>query len=384
MRLTGLCIANDFSPENRVFATHLRNVPPTAPIDASVICHDRGRGDVLPQRFREMPGVTTVGLDTGYRQPAAAFYRRAVTKLPRSWLLRAHAEEVTKAVAATRPDVIYSNGQIVDCRAATQAALTLGLPQVIHLHYHVGPWLGELPLQRLLECAHVITVSDFVRSTAIDFGVPPERVTTVLNTMPPIEINMGERAGVRDEFAIPMDAVVIGQVCRMDPLKGVEDTIDAFSHVARRSDETYLMLVGDGPLRKSLHQQVERAGLSHRVRFTGLRSDVPRLLAAIDIFSHPSMGDPCPLAVMEASATGIPVVAWAHGGIPEIVEHGVSGLLAPFGDLFALTQAMEQLAQDSALRLALGQAGRARVRVAFDPQAGGAKFAQVLEAVVGQ
>ncbi len=95
MRLTGLCVANGFSPENRVFATHLRNLPATAGLDTTVICHARGGDEALPRQFREIPGVTTEGLDTGYRAPPAEFYRRAVTKLPRSFMLRARAREVT-------------------------------------------------------------------------------------------------------------------------------------------------------------------------------------------------------------------------------------------------------------------------------------------------
>ena len=366
----------------RVFATHMRHAP--ASLASTIVIHDRGLpGEDSRSQVAELSGTTTVGVDTGYRGIVASGRRRLVTKPLRWAALRARQSNVTAAIARTRPDVMYSSQQRLDCAAATRAAAALRVPQVVHLHYNVGPWLGKQPLRRLVECDHVITVSDFIRNQVLELGVQPEMVTTVHNTMALTPIaGREERAAVREELGIPGQAVVVGQVCRMDLFKGTEDTLHSFGELGNRSRDVYLLFVGDGPLRATLEREARRLGLAERVRFTGNRTDVPRLLPAIDVFSHPSLNDPCPLAVMEASAAGLPVVAWASGGIPEIVEDGVTGLLAPTGDRTGLARAMGTLVSDADLRSRVGDAARARIEKCFAPDAGGRAFAEVIEKAV--
>jgi glycosyltransferase involved in cell wall biosynthesis len=123
-----------------------------------------------------------------------------------------------------------------------------------------------------------------------------------------------------------------------------------------------LVMAGEGSLMKAARQKAERLGVEGRVRFLGVRAGVAELLSACDIFALASDWEGCPLAVLEAMAAGLPVVATAVGGVPELVEDGVTGILAPRGDLRALGSALENLAGNPQLRIEMGQAARERAR----------------------
>lgn len=112
--------------------------------------------------------------------------------------------------------------------------------------------------------------------------------------------------------------------------------------------------------------------------FTGLRRDVSACLAAFDVFTHPSYSDPCPLAVLEAQAAGLPVVAFEDGGIPEIVDNGKTGLLSPKSDVPALAASLRQLLANPALSAAQGAAGAQRMRSHFTEVLAGERFTRVV------
>lgn len=126
------------------------------------------------------------------------------------------------------------------------------------------------------------------------------------------------------------------------------------------------VIVGDGPERPALEAEARALRLGKAVRFAGERRDVPRLLAAADVFVLSSTSEGAPVAVLEAMAAGLPVVASAVGGVPELVVNGETGMLVAPGDPAALGAALVRLVDDAALRRRLGTAGRDRARAAFD------------------
>ena len=160
----------------------------------------------------------------------------------------------------------------------------------------------------------------------------------------------------------------IGFVKWLQARYGVQDLVEALGLLADIRFEA--TLVGDGPDRPSLEARVAELGLGERVRFLGNRphSEIPGLMRGFDVFAMPSHEEGWGVAAAEASATGIPVVATRFGGIPEIVVDGQTGLLVPPSDPSALAAAIRRLAGDRDLRLALGQAGRARVESLFSWQ----------------
>jgi glycosyltransferase involved in cell wall biosynthesis len=133
-----------------------------------------------------------------------------------------------------------------------------------------------------------------------------------------------------------------------------------------RPDSFEAVIVGEGPDRPRLEEEIEALGLSGRVRLAGERRDVPELLAAADVFVLPSASEGLPVSVLEAMAAGLPVIASRVGGVPEQVSDGETGLLVEPGDPSELTAALDRLIADPSLRRRLGAAGRARAEQAFD------------------
>ncbi|MCX7993966.1 MAG: glycosyltransferase, partial [Fimbriimonadales bacterium] len=128
----------------------------------------------------------------------------------------------------------------------------------------------------------------------------------------------------------------------------------------------YLWLVGDGELRPAMEQLAGELGVAARVCFWGVRSDVADILNAADIFTLPSKYEGNPMSVMEAMATGLPVVASRVGGIPELVEEEQMGILVPVGNEPCLVQALQTLVDNPDQRQRMGQAALQRARERFD------------------
>jgi glycosyltransferase involved in cell wall biosynthesis len=145
-------------------------------------------------------------------------------------------------------------------------------------------------------------------------------------------------------------------------VKDQASLLDAFSTVASTREDVDLLLVGDGPLRADLEGQVRRLGLERRVKFLGIRRDVPDVLAASTVFCLNSVSEAASLTLMEAMAASRPVVVTDVGGNPEIVRQGVDGVLVPRRDPAALAAALLQVLDSPALARRMGEAGAARVR----------------------
>jgi L-malate glycosyltransferase len=155
------------------------------------------------------------------------------------------------------------------------------------------------------------------------------------------------------------------QVGRLDPLKDHATALRTLEEVRRRHPDARLVLVGEGPERGRIEELVARHQLAPHVRLLGLRSDVARLLSAADLFLLTSVSEGIPLAVIEAMAAGLPVVATRVGGVEEVVQDGATGLLAPSANPAALAEHVLQIAASPDLGRQLGQRGRVRAGAVF-------------------
>lgn len=184
-------------------------------------------------------------------------------------------------------------------------------------------------------------------------------------------------APVAQEAPVPMlPPVRIAAIGRFVRKKGFRHLLEATALLRAEGIETQVTLAGDGPLRPQLEAQAKRLGLADCVRFPGFlpHSEVPQLLMASDLLAMPSVRNPdgdsdgLPTVLVEALLHRVPVVATRLAGIPDLVEHGQTGLLTPEGDARALAQAIAQLASDREAALALAARGRDRARDMFAPE----------------
>lgn len=207
------------------------------------------------------------------------------------------------------------------------------------------------------------SAQDRRRMIEID-GIPPRDVVLVTN-------GIAARApspsrDVRRELGIARDAPVIGSVGMLRAEKRFDVLVRAAAELVARWPEALVLIAGEGPERARLEDLIAELGLSRSVRFLGARDDVPEVLHALDVAVTCSDFEGMPLSVLEYMEAALPVVATHVGGLPDLVEDGVHGLLVPRRDPAALAKALDALLSDPARRRAMGAAGRERRRAEFD------------------
>jgi sugar transferase (PEP-CTERM/EpsH1 system associated) len=216
-----------------------------------------------------------------------------------------------------------------------------------------------------------VAVGRSVRQALIDNeGLPQARLEVVYNGVDVVYSpgNHCDRQTARAELGVSDHECMVLQVARLDPIKDHRTAIRAIALAANRDPRIRLFIVGDGPERSSIEQQISRQSLHGRVVLVGCRSDVPRLLAAADVFLLTSVSEGIPVTIIEAMAAGTPVVATAVGGVPELISDGVTGLLAPQEDEVAVANALVRMAGDCELRRRLAGQAKHRAETEFSEQ----------------
>jgi glycosyltransferase involved in cell wall biosynthesis len=194
--------------------------------------------------------------------------------------------------------------------------------------------------------------------------LPPERILVIHNGVDVRSFSLPRGAFRRSE-GIPAECTVITTVGRLDTQKGLPYLLEAAELVTRGHPEVRFLVVGEGPRRGDLVRHRDRLGLTERVWFLGFRTDVPQILADSDVFVLPSLWEGLPIALLEAMAAGLPVVATDVPGVTEVVTDGETGLVVPGKDVGALAGALSRLLDDPDLRLGLARAGRRKVEEEF-------------------
>jgi glycosyltransferase involved in cell wall biosynthesis len=170
---------------------------------------------------------------------------------------------------------------------------------------------------------------------------------------------------LRDEYGMEPGSQIVGVVARLEPEKGHQTLIEAWPHVLREVPDAYLLIVGEGSRRDYLEQWAGAHKVAHRVIFTGRRDDVPAVTAAFDVAVLPSWREAQGLSILEAMALSRPVVASDVGGIPEMIQDGVTGLLVQHDNPLALAAAIIRLLTDHALADTIARAGHDLVHERF-------------------
>lgn len=213
----------------------------------------------------------------------------------------------------------------------------------------------------------MITVSKAIRDDFIRLGINSEKISVI-----PLGIDIekyafnGARERMRRSFGISNDTLLIGTVSRAEPVKGLRYLVEAMPYVLKRVPNAKALLVGGGSLMQELKSIASSLNITDKIIVEGIRNDIPEILSALDIFVLPSLSEGIGLALLEAMASGKPVVGSNVGGIPEVLEDGVYGYLAAPGNTSQLAQAIIKLAFDTELTSTMGNAGRRKVELEYN------------------
>jgi glycosyltransferase involved in cell wall biosynthesis len=170
---------------------------------------------------------------------------------------------------------------------------------------------------------------------------------------------------LREQYGMEPGSKIVGVVARLEPEKGHQTLIDAWPHVLRSVPDAYLFIAGEGSMRDAIEARAQMNRVAHRVVFTGRRDDIPAVTAAFDVAVLPSHREAQGLSILEAMALSRPVVASDVGGIPEMVEDGVTGVLVPHDQPEALAAAIVRLLRDPELAARTARAGHDLVHDRF-------------------
>jgi len=308
--------------------------------------------------FRNM--VEQEGLTCRLFATASPFDRRTI-------------RQVSEFIKKEQPDVIHSHGYKADV-----VAWMAGRPRQVPLISSCHPWLETDNNRRaalyalidkliLLRFDRVVAVSDQVRRECRVGPLRKRDIPVIANGVAiPSACAAVDTEDIRQELDIPSGHLLIGCVARLTREKGHIFLLEAFADVARRCvTPASLLLMGDGIEMEPLQQACHRLGLQDHVHFLGHRSGVPAFLRQLDLFVLPSLSEGIPMALLEAMAAAVPVLATTVGGVPGILDHGQAGVLVSPGDSPALAAALLELVHDRNLRDTLAQRGRLRVETVY-------------------
>ncbi|HLF26873.1 MAG TPA: glycosyltransferase family 4 protein [Anaerolineae bacterium] len=324
-----------------------------------------------------------------YSRWAAAGYRAA--KFGYAFLHNdlPQARRIYRVIKRGAIDLVHVNESLPNGRASVLAARWAGVPVICHFRGFKTLNVFDRRLSRHLTAP--VYISNAVAMHHIAQGLPPENGKVIYNAVR-LEHFQPHRDGaaIRREFGLRREHVVIGNVGRLDWWKGHDIFLQALARLVQHRPEVRALIVGatdDEPINQAyfenLHRLVAQLGLGKRVIFTGYRDDVAEVMAAMDLIVHSAtQPEPFGRVIIEALAAGRPVVATAAGGVPEIIEDGVQGLLVPPGDVGALENAMVALLSDRPRAEALAQAGYQHVCQHFSVQAQAVAIETLYETVL--
>jgi glycosyltransferase involved in cell wall biosynthesis len=279
--------------------------------------------------------------------------------------------KVTRLIREREIRVVHSHGKGAGLygRLAARRAGVAAVHTFHGLHYDgypPGARSAYIAMERgLARITHtIIHVSASQAERAGPLGlVPAERARVIVNGIDAARVRaqLRPREGARTALGLDPTALVLGTVARFDPVKGLETLLEAMGRLRQRRPGAVCLVVGDGPESGRLRARARRLGLGGTVVWAGPLPDAARYFAALDVYVTASLGEGLPLGVLEAMASGLPVVATRVSGHVDTVADGVTGLLVPPRDPPALAEAADALLADGARRLRMGEAARERV-----------------------
>jgi sugar transferase (PEP-CTERM/EpsH1 system associated) len=300
-----------------------------------------------------------------------------------------------RAIRRFAPDVLHTRGwSTVDAIFAGRVA---GVARIVHGEHGreasdpEGRNRKRNLIRRVLSplVDQFVAVSENLGDWLIErVGIPAAKVATIHNGVDtekflPVaglaqnDTCSASAALLRRSLGLPVDGVLLGTIGRLDPVKDHATLLRAFAPLARNATPVRLIIVGAGPMQREIESQIATLDLAQSVLMLGERHDVAALLKAFDIFALTSIAEGISNTVLEAMASGLPVVATRVGGNPELVEDHGNGRLVPVGDVTAMTAVFAEYTADSMLRQRHGQSGRLRAEQKFSLQRMAEQYAEL-------
>ena len=275
-------------------------------------------------------------------------------------------------IRRVKPDLVHTHGSFSGRIAARRCHVPVvysrhsAFPVPAKLKYPPGRWVNKLVNEYYAD--RIIAVSPATRDNLTDGGISPKKITVVMNGVAPVErTSPQDRAALRESLGIPEDTVVFGILARIEDYKGHLYLVEAARVLKDRGITGFRVLIaGTGSFEREVARAVKEMGVEDVVEMLGFRSDVARLLSALDVQLNASYGtEATSLALLEGMSLGLPTVASDYGGNPWVIENGKEGFLFPSQNADALADAMERLILDPELRQAMGRRALERYQREF-------------------
>ena len=332
--------------------------------DTTLVAGTLARGESSMSFVAEELGVRVLQIDELHREVLPLRDASAVMRL-------------AEVIRRERPLILHSHTAKAGAigRLAALLARDARPRLIVHtFHGHVlRGYFGPLRATafRLLERAlanvstALVAVSPQVRDDLVELGVAPRDKFAVVRLGINLDARVANaaqgRAETRRLLGIPPDRFTVGWVGRMTGVKRTDDVLLAFKRLSERGIDACLCLVGDGPDRDALEERAHQLGIMRRCLFLGYQEDVAPYYGAFDAFLLTSANEGTPVVAIESLASGVPVVATAVGGVPDVVRDGESGFLVEPGAIDELADRLARIAGDRDLGRRLGESGRAHV-----------------------
>ena len=333
----------------------------------------------------EDPGYQNVLADLGYEVIYLGFKKKSLEFFNPGVIIK-----LAKILREKKIDIIHSQKHKPTIYGTLASIISGNVSVIAHVHglARTRSWKRKLTNWLILRYVKkILAVSDSVRKDVIksNWGLDAEKVITVKNcidltTIDNIKIDKRE---ARLRLGLTEDEIVFGTVGRLAITKGQSYLIDAFAQVRKKITHARLVIIGDGPLFRDLEKKAADLGVSPWILFTGYRNDVLELLRAFDIFVLPSLAEGLSIALLEAMASGLPVIASNVGGIPEVFGNCDCGKLVHPKDINALASAMVEFGSlDNDIKTILGEHGRKRIEEEFTTDVMISRLIEIYESVL--
>jgi len=325
--------------------------------------------------------------------PAGELRRRASEGLelipiaPRTEVDLTAAWRLSRVVRKLRPDVVHAHDPHGVAMAALALSFAGGAPAPVlvasrRVDFHLkGNSLSRWKY-RQVDC--FITASEAIRQMLVADGIPSSRTVTVHEGIDVEHAEAAARVNLHEAFWLPHHAPIVGNVAALVPHKGQRYLVDAAHLVVQEVPDARFVILGEGELREHLERQVREYRLEKHVLLPGFRTDVLGCIKGFDLFVMSSVTEGLGTSLLDAMACGKPVVATDAGGIPEVVDQGVTGTLVPARDPRTMATAIVELLSDESRRRAMGEAGLARVKARFTVERMVAATAKVYARAAGK